>query len=228
MCICVYRRVKGRETTSCWCHAAAQLRVGRVVCWRRGRKVRRMRKNQGQEEGRELEQSLSDTYFSFSHNCSIQSHMYIIFECVIFPPYSLINNYFITKYGSTLYIGIDEIFGPLSLYIRKFQLCTVIFSYKPPLTQLGNSWGQYVCLTKIWWELDHKHGRYGKKSISPILLVVVVVLLLFEFQFLKTHKRYIQVWNFVHKLEPMTQHAVTCQNLCKWCSLRVNNNNALP
>ena len=46
------------------------------------------------------------------------------------------------------------------------------------LTPQDDSQGQFVCLSKIWCELDHEHGRYGKKSISPILPVVVVVLIL--------------------------------------------------
>ena len=48
-------------------------------------------------------------------------------------------------------------------------------------------------------------------AMSPIFLVIVVVLILqFESQYLKNHKRYIQVSNFAYKYVPMTQCAVTC------------------
>ena len=54
----------------------------------------------------------------------------------------------------------------------KIPICTFTFSDNPLLTQQDDSQGQYKCVSKIWLELDHQHGRYGKKSISPILLVV--------------------------------------------------------
>ena len=76
----------------------------------------------------------------------------------------------------------------------KIPICTFIFSHNPLLTLQDDSQGQYVCLPKFWFEFDHKRGRYGKKSISPILLllvvVVVVVLLQVESQYLKNRKRY--------------------------------------
>ena len=74
----------------------------------------------------------------------------------------------------------------------KFQIYTFSFSDNPLLTLQDDSQGQYVCASKLWFELDHKHGRYGKKSISPILLVVVVVVLVLQFEslYLKNRKRY--------------------------------------
>ena len=71
----------------------------------------------------------------------------------------------------------------------KIPNCTFIFSHNPLLTLQDDSQGQYVYLLKIWLEVDHYHGRYGKKSISPILLLVVVVVVLqFESQYLKNRK----------------------------------------
>ena len=79
----------------------------------------------------------------------------------------------------------------------KIPICTFTFSDNPLLTPQDDSQGQYVCAPKIWLELDHQHGRYGKKSISPILLllllvVVVVVVVVVQFQtlYLKNRKRY--------------------------------------
>ena len=69
-------------------------------------------------------------------------------------------------------------------------ICTFTFSDNSLLTPQDDSQGQYVC-TPL--ELDHKHRRYGKKSISPILFVVVVVVILvlqFESLYLKNCKRY--------------------------------------
>ena len=71
----------------------------------------------------------------------------------------------------------------------KIPICTFIFSHNPLLTLQDDSQGQHVCLLKLWFELDHQHGRYGKKSISPILLGVIV-LLQFESQYLKNRKGY--------------------------------------
>ena len=73
----------------------------------------------------------------------------------------------------------------------KILIYTLTFSENLLLTLQKDSQAQYVCLPKIWCELDHEHGRYGKQSISPILLVVL--LLQFESQYLKNRKRYIQV-----------------------------------
>ena len=77
----------------------------------------------------------------------------------------------------------------------KIPIFTFIFSNNPLLTQQDDSQGQYVCVPKIWLELDHSHGRYGKKSISPIfllLIVVVVVVVVVQFQtlYLKNHKEF--------------------------------------
>ena len=76
----------------------------------------------------------------------------------------------------------------------KIPICTFTFSDNPLLTQQDDSQGQYVCVPKIWLELDHQHGRYGKRSISPILLlllvVVVVVVVQFQTLYLKNRKNY--------------------------------------
>ena len=66
----------------------------------------------------------------------------------------------------------------------------------------------------------------GKKFISSILVVVnvIFVLLQFEAQYLKNRKRYRS--DICTQVGLMTQCAVTCQNVCKQCSLRANNNNA--
>ena len=74
----------------------------------------------------------------------------------------------------------------------KIPICTFTFSDNPLLTPENDSQGQYVCATKIRLELDHQHGRYGKKSISPILLLLVVVVVVVQFQtlYLKNRKRY--------------------------------------
>ena len=76
----------------------------------------------------------------------------------------------------------------------KISICTFTFSDNPLLTPQDDSQGQYVCAPKIWLELDHQHGRYGKTSISPILflllLVVVVVVVEFKTLYLQNCKRY--------------------------------------
>ena len=74
----------------------------------------------------------------------------------------------------------------------KIPICTFTFSDRPLLTpQDDDSQGQYVCVPKIWLELDHYHGRYGKKFISPILLLLLVVVVLqFQTLYLKNHKEF--------------------------------------
>ena len=76
----------------------------------------------------------------------------------------------------------------------KIPICTFTFSDNPLLTLQDDSQGQYVCVPKIWLELDHSHGRYGKKSISPILLLllllVVVVVVQFQTLYLKNHEEF--------------------------------------
>ena len=68
----------------------------------------------------------------------------------------------------------------------KIPICTFTFSDNPLLTPHDDSQGQYVCVPKIWLELDHYHERYGKKLISPILLL----LLQFQTLYLKNHKNF--------------------------------------
>ena len=79
----------------------------------------------------------------------------------------------------------------------KIPICTFTFSDHPLLKLQNNSQGQYVCVSKIWLELDHYHGRYGKKFISPILLLLfLLVVLQFQTLYLKNHK----------ELKPETLH----------------------
>ena len=75
----------------------------------------------------------------------------------------------------------------------KSPICTFTFSDNLLLTPQNDSQGQYVYVPKIWLELDYQHGRYGKKSISPILLLLlhlVVVVVQFQTLYLKNRKRY--------------------------------------
>ena len=75
----------------------------------------------------------------------------------------------------------------------KIPICTFTFSDNPLLTPQDDIQGQYVCAPKIWLELDHQHGRYGKRSISSILLllvVVVVVVVQFQTLYFKNRKRH--------------------------------------
>ena len=74
---------------------------------------------------------------------------------------------------------------PIMPVHSKIPICTFTFSDNPLLKPQDDSQGQYVCVPKIWLELDHSHGRYGKKSISPILLVVQ-----FQTLYLKNHKEF--------------------------------------
>ena len=83
----------------------------------------------------------------------------------------------------------------------KIPYYTFTFSEYPLLTQHKNSYDKYVCLSKIWCELDY--------MISPILLVIILVLQC-ESRYLKNCKRYRS--EILHK---STQHAVTCQNVYK-------------
>ena len=61
---------------------------------------------------------------------------------------------YITKYGSTLYIGMDEVLAILPVH-SNIPIFTFIFSHNPLLTLQDDSQGQYVCLQKIRFELDH-------------------------------------------------------------------------
>ena len=61
---------------------------------------------------------------------------------------------YITKYGSTLYIGMDEVLAHLPVH-SKILICTFTFSNNPLLTPQGDSQDQYVCVPKIWLELDY-------------------------------------------------------------------------
>ena len=71
--------------------------------------------------------------------------------------------------------------------------------------------------------------NYGKKSISPILLLVVDVVVVVQFQtlYLKNCKRYRSEISRtrVGSDNPMCNDL---SNVCKQCSLRVNNNKATP
>ena len=55
------------------------------------------------------------------------------------------------EYGSTLYIGMDEV---LAHYACTFENSD-LHSHNPLLTPQDDSQGQYVCVLKIWLELDH-------------------------------------------------------------------------
>ena len=76
----------------------------------------------------------------------------------------------------------------------KIPIGTFTFSDNPLLTPQDDSQGQYVSAPKIWLELDYQHGRYGKKSISPTLLLLLLLVVVFVVQFqtlyLKTRRRY--------------------------------------
>ena len=69
----------------------------------------------------------------------------------------------------------------------KIPICTFTFSDNSLLTPQDDSQDQYICVPNIWLEFDHYHGRYGKKFISPILLLLLLVLQ-FQTLYLKNHK----------------------------------------
>ena len=75
----------------------------------------------------------------------------------------------------------------------KIPIGIFTFSDCPLLTLQDDSQGQYVCVPKMWLELDHYHGRYGKMFISPILLLLLlllVVVLQFQTLYLKNHEEF--------------------------------------
>ena len=60
----------------------------------------------------------------------------------------------ITKYDSTLYIGMEEAL-PIMPVHSKVLICTFTFSDNPLLIPQDDSQDQYVCVPKIWLELGH-------------------------------------------------------------------------
>ena len=55
----------------------------------------------------------------------------------------------------------------------KIQIYTFTFSDNQFFTSQDDCSGQYVDLPR---ELDYKHGRYSKRSVSPILVVIKEVI----------------------------------------------------
>ena len=60
----------------------------------------------------------------------------------------------LTKYHSTLYIGMDEVLAHYACRFENF-ICTFTFSDNPLLTPQDYRQSQYIRAPKIWLELDH-------------------------------------------------------------------------